>query len=91
LADCAKVLDEAVQLYPTSRDVHYEIGRLLLKKGDAKGAAKAGEEALRMAAEDVTDLQIQYLLVRAYEIAGEDQLAAKQAAAIRATDAKAGK
>jgi hypothetical protein len=44
-----------------------------------------------MAAEDVTDLQIQYLLVRAYEIAGEDQLAAKQAAAIRATDAKAGK
>ena len=91
LADCTKVLDKAVQLYPTSRDVHYEIGRLLLKKGDAKGAAKAGEEALRMAAEDVTDLQIRYLLVRAYETAGEDDLAAKQAAAIRAAEAKAGK
>ena len=67
--------DKAVQLDPTSRDVHYEIGRLLLKKGDAKGAAKAGEEALRMAAEDDTDLQIRYLLVRAYETAGEDDLA----------------
>lgn len=91
LADCTKVLDKAVQLYPTSRDVHYEIGRLLLKKGDAKGAAKAGEEALRMAAEDVTDLQIRYLLVRAYETAGEDDLAAKQADVIRAAEAKAGK
>jgi predicted Zn-dependent protease len=91
LADCTKVLDKAVQLYPTSRDVHYEIGRLLLKKGDAKGAAKAGEEALRMAAEDITDLQIRYLLVRAYETAGEDDIAAKQAAVIRAAEAKAGK
>ena len=34
-----------------------------------RGAAAAGEEALRMAAEDVTDLQIRYLLVRAYESA----------------------
>ena len=47
--------------------------------------------ALRMAAEDVTDVQIRYLLVRAYETAGDDQLAAKQAAAIRAAEARTGK
>jgi hypothetical protein len=44
-----------------------------------------------MAAEDITDLQIRYLLVRAYETAGEDDIAAKQAAVIRAAEAKAGK
>lgn len=86
LTECGKILDRARQLYPNSRDVHYETGRLFLKKGDAKGAAAAGEEALRMPAEDVTDLQIHYLLVRAYEAAGEDQLAARHAAAIRAAD-----
>jgi hypothetical protein len=63
----------------------------LLKKGDARGAAAAGEEALRMPPEDVTDLQVRYLLVRAYERAGEDRLAAQQAAAIRAAEAAAGR
>jgi tetratricopeptide (TPR) repeat protein len=91
LADCDKVLNRALKLYPNSRDVHYEIGRLLLKKGDAKGAAAAGEEALRMPAEDITDVQIRYLLVRAYETAGEDGPAAQHAAAIRAAGAGAGK
>jgi hypothetical protein len=71
--------------------VHYENGRLLLKKGDAKGAAAAGEDALRMAPENVTDLQVRYLLVRAYETAGEDRLAAQQAAAIRAAEPGAGR
>jgi len=78
-------------LYPASRDVRYEIGRLLLKKGDAVGAAAAGEEALPMAGEDVTDLQIHYLLVRAYEAAGNDRLAAAHAAAIRAAEAQSAK
>ena len=91
LTDCGKVLNRALELYPSSREVHYEIGRLLLKKGDAKGAAAAGEEALRMAPEDVTDVQVRYLLVRAYETAGQDQLAARHAAAIRAVEAGAGK
>jgi len=91
LADCGKILSLALQLYPNSRDVHYENGRLLLKKGDAKGAAAAGEDALRMAPENVTDLQVRYLLVRAYETAGEDRLAAQQAAAIRAAEPGAGR
>jgi predicted Zn-dependent protease len=84
LDECTKILSRALKLYPTHRDVQYELGRLLLKQGDAKGAVKAGEAALQLPIEDVTDLQIHYLLARAYQASGDAQHAAQQAAAIRA-------
>ena len=88
LTDCGNALNRALQLYPDSRDVHFAIARLLLRKGDPKAAAKAAEEALPLPPGDVTDVQIRYLLVRAYSAAGQDRLAAKQAAAIRAAAAQ---
>ena len=86
--ECARVLNKALALYPNSRDVQYEVGRLLLKKGDLGGAARAGEAALRLAAEEVTELQIHYLLVRAYTVSGQDSLAAAHAEAIRRAEAQ---
>ena len=86
LTECGNVLNKALEVNPRSRDVHFAMARLLLRKGDAKGAVKAAEEALPLPPEDVTDVQIRYLLVRAYSAAGEDELAAAQAAAIRAAE-----
>ena len=43
LDDCERWLREAVKLAPDSRDAHFELARLLLKKGDAAQAAAAGE------------------------------------------------
>jgi predicted Zn-dependent protease len=91
LDDCTKVLNRATKAYPNHRDVLYELGRLLLKKGDPKGAAKAGEAALLLPIEDVTDLQIHYLLARAYQADGDDLHAAEQAAALRAAKAQEGR
>ncbi len=86
LSDCTQVLNKALQLYPGSRDVHYALGRLLLERGDPRGAAKEGEKALLLPSQDVGDLQIRYLLVRAYEAAGDDRLAAKHADTIKAAE-----
>jgi tetratricopeptide (TPR) repeat protein len=91
LDDCTKVVNWALKLYPNHRDVHYELGLLLLKKGDPKGAAKAGEAALLLPVEDVMELQIRYLLARAYQADGDDRRAAEHAAAIRAAKAQEGK
>lgn len=91
LTECGNVLNQALQLYPGSRDVHFAMARLLLRKGDPKGAAKAAEEALPLPPEDVTDVQIRYLLVRAYSAAGQDRLAEAQASAIRAAEAQESK
>jgi cytochrome c-type biogenesis protein CcmH/NrfG len=84
-------VNRALKLYPNNRDVYYELGQLLLKKGDPKGAAKAGEAALLLPIEDVTELQIRYLLARAYQADGDDQRASEQAAAIRAAKLQEGK
>jgi tetratricopeptide (TPR) repeat protein len=92
LEDCTKTLNRALKLYPKMRDVQYEFGLLLLKKGDAKRAAEAGEAALLLPGEDdVTELQVRYLLTRAYQAAGQDELAAKQSEAIRTAEAQQGK
>ena len=91
LDESTKVVNRALKLYPNNRDVYYELGQLLLKKGDPKGAAKAGEAALLLPIEDVTELQIRYLLARAYQADGDDQRASEQAAAIRAAKLQEGK
>lgn len=86
LEECAKLIDRALKLEPDSRDAHYERARLLLKRGDAAGAAREGVNALRLGGVGITEGQIRYLLVRAYQAAGEEKRAAEHAAALRAAE-----
>jgi tetratricopeptide (TPR) repeat protein len=85
LSGAEKLLARAMQIEPQSRDVHFELGRLLLKKGSATDAAKEGERALRLTG-DVTDRQVRFLLVQAYRATGRDDEAERHAAAIRAEE-----
>jgi tetratricopeptide (TPR) repeat protein len=66
LDECEQWTRRAVKLDRKSRDGHYELARLLLRKGDAAGAAAEGELALGLANGDTPDRQIHYLLVLAY-------------------------
>ena len=84
--ECRQWIDRALKLAPNSRDPHFESARLLLKMGDAAGAAKEGEIALRLHTGDVTDFQVHFLLVRAYQSGGREQDAERHAAAIRALE-----
>lgn len=68
--ECERRLSEALKLSPQSRDVHFEMARLLLRKGDAREAAVEGETALKLSEGAVTDNAIHYLLVRAYRQSG---------------------
>jgi tetratricopeptide (TPR) repeat protein len=86
LDECASLLERAVKVEPGLRDVHYERARLLIKKGDAAGAAAAGEKALSLPPAGIPDHQIRYVLVRAYGLAGDDERAAQHAAALRNQD-----
>jgi tetratricopeptide (TPR) repeat protein len=82
------LIERALRLDPESREVHFESGRLLLRKGALAEAAKEGEIALRMPAAGVTDRQIHYLLLRAYQADGQESEAAKHAAALRAMESE---
>jgi tetratricopeptide (TPR) repeat protein len=86
LGECAALIDRAVKLEPAHRDAHYERARLLLQSGDAPGAAREGETALRLAPTGITDRQIRYLLVRAHGLSGNEKRAAEHAAALRAEE-----
>ena len=66
LEDCERWIRQALRADPNSRDCHYELARLLLRRGDAVQAALQGETALRLSNGDVADSQIHYLLIRAY-------------------------
>jgi len=88
LGECERWLKEAVQLSPKSRDAHFELARLELKKGEAARAAAEGELALRLADGIVTDGAIHYLLVRAYQQSGMADRAEEHAAVMRALEAK---
>jgi len=85
LEECAKLIDRALRLEPGFRDAHYERARLLLKQGDAAGAAREGERALLLPGA-ISEGRIRYLLVRAYQTTGQEKLAAEHAAALRAAD-----
>lgn len=86
LEECGQLIGRALKLEPDSRDAHYERARLLLKQGDAAGAAREGERALRLTGVGITEGQIRYLLVRAYQATGQEKLAADHAAALRAAE-----
>jgi tetratricopeptide (TPR) repeat protein len=84
--ECGRMIERAAKVDTTSRDPHFEAGRLLLKKGDPAQAAKEGEIALGLNKGDVTDRQVHFLLVQAYRATGQDADAARHAAAVRALD-----
>jgi len=85
LDECGQLISRALKLEPDSRDAHYERARLLLKQGDAAGASQEGEKALRLSG-GITERQIRYLLLRAYQATGQEKLAAEHAAALRAAE-----
>ncbi len=84
-----KWLRQAAQLAPKSRDVHFELARLLLKKGDPAQAAQEGETALQLSEGVVTDPAIHYLLIRAYRESNQPEKATLHAETIKAQDTTA--
>jgi len=74
----------ALTLDPKSRDSHFELARLLLKRGDPK-AAQEGEIALGLSGGTVSDSQIHYLLIGAYRVSNPSKSAA-HAEALRAIE-----
>jgi tetratricopeptide (TPR) repeat protein len=86
LDESGKWIHAALKLEPESRDVRFELARLLLKKGDARGAIAEGEAALRLSGAEVADRQVHYLLVRAYRATGQDDQASRHAEALRSID-----
>lgn len=82
-----KLLAEAAQVEPSSRDAQFESARLALRKGKTGEAITAGEKALRLKGE-TADRQIHFLLVHAYRMAGRDAEATRHAAAIRGDEGR---
>ncbi len=85
--DCEHWLRQALKLNPTSRECHFELARLFLKKADPADAAKEGDMALAIAGTTPSDAQIHYLLIRAYRDSNPAR-SAKHAEAVRALEAK---
>ncbi len=75
-----------MRLSPDFRDAHFELARLLLKKGDAAQAAAEGETALGLSEGIVTDAAIHYLLIRAWQQSGKPDRAAMHADVMRAQE-----
>ena len=78
---------QAVKAAPNFRDAHFQLARLLLKKGDAAGAAAEGETALRLSGVTITDAQIHYLLIRAWRESGAPEKSATHADILRTLEA----
>jgi hypothetical protein len=68
------------------REAHFELARILLKKGNADAAAQAGELALSLPGASPADSAIHYLLVRSWKQAGKPERAAFHAAVLRAKE-----
>jgi tetratricopeptide (TPR) repeat protein len=80
-----RLLDRAMKIAPDARAPQFEACRLWLRKGDPARAAKEGEIALGLRG-DITDRQIHYLLVQAYQAAGRNADAERHAAAVHALE-----
>ncbi len=89
LAECERWIRQAQEVSPNSRDVHFELARLLLKKGESAKAAAEGETALALSEGVVQDAAIHYLLIRAYGQSGVPDRAAMHAEIIRAQEGTA--
>jgi len=90
LEECERWLRQAVSVSPNSRDAHFELARLLLKKGQALQAAAEGEIALRLPDGVITDAAIRYQLIRAYQRGGMPDKAAVHAEVMRTQESPAG-
>jgi tetratricopeptide (TPR) repeat protein len=86
LDESERWIRDAVKLSPNLRDAHFELARLLLKKGEPAQAASEGELALSLSEGVVTDTAIHYLLGRAWQQAGMPDRAAAHTGAIRAQE-----
>jgi len=84
LEDSKSWIERALKLEPNSRAAHFEYARFLQEKGDAIKAATEAEMALRLTGGDPTDVQIHYLLIRAYRESERPAEVARHADAIRA-------
>jgi tetratricopeptide (TPR) repeat protein len=82
------LIADALKLAPASRDAHFEAARLRMKKGDAAGAAREGEAALRASAGDTPDSRIRFLLIQAYQALGREDDAARHAESLRAEETR---
>lgn len=89
LDESERWIRSAVKLSPNLRDAHFELARLLLKKGQAEQAATEGELSLGLSEGTTTDSSIHYLLIRAWQQAGKPDRAAVHAAVIRAQESSA--
>ena len=87
LAESEQWIRDAVRTAPKFRDAHFELARILLKKGEAAAAAAEGESALLLSGETIADAQIHYLLIRAWRQSGRPRKAAEHAEALRALEA----
>jgi tetratricopeptide (TPR) repeat protein len=76
----AKLIDEAYAIAPHSRDVLYEKGLSLLDGGQYLQAAGFGNRALAAPGPVPSEREIRYLLVRAWQKAGNPAMAAKERA-----------
>lgn len=79
-AGAARLIDEALALSPGARDVLYEKGLCLLDAGQYQEAVRFGERALAASGVVPTEREIRYLLVRAWQKAGNPDRAAKERA-----------
>ncbi len=77
---------QTLKLSPKLRDAHFEMARILLKKGAAAEAALEGELALSLPGGSVPDTSIHYLLIRAWRQAGKPERAAFHAGVLRARE-----
>ncbi len=79
LADARRHLDQALELVPEVRAVHYERAKLAEALGDLEGARSRAERALALKdpAGVILDMQVHYLLSRVYRALGEAELAAR--------------
>jgi tetratricopeptide (TPR) repeat protein len=89
LEESERWVREALKASPNSRDVHFELARVLIKRGDAEQAAAQGEMALTLSDGVVTDAAIHYLLIRAWQQAGRPDRADTHAAVMRAQETPA--
>jgi tetratricopeptide (TPR) repeat protein len=83
LEDSQRWIRDALKVSPKSRDAHFELARLLLKKGESPQAAAEGEFALTLSEGVTTDAAIHYLLIRAYRQSGMPDRAATHAEIMR--------
>ncbi len=78
---------QTMQLAPEDRDPRFEYARVLLALGKPGEAAAAAEKALTLRGGIATDVQIHYLLIRAWRESGQPDRAALHAATVRAMEA----